>query len=152
VLDQQELAVKQRDMAALEAKNSRLQSRSIMVFTTITVVFLPLCFLTSYFGMNVTDILGGGHDSKFFWMISGPISVCVILGGLAAARFMTSAKGSDVEAGVDLAGEHFWDNLKANEDRLWMGLKPRFWKLNVPRHVPYAIYVSQIHGASHHMA
>jgi Mg2+ and Co2+ transporter CorA len=131
VLDQQELAVKQRDMAVLEAKNSRLQSRSVMVFTAITVVFLPLSFCTSYFGMNVTDILGGAHDSKFFWMISGPISACVILGVFAAARFMVSGKEPDIENGVDVVEQHCSGSLKANDDGLWMTLRPRFWKLKV---------------------
>jgi hypothetical protein len=47
------------------------QDRAILVFTVVTIIFLPLSFLTSYFSMN-TDINSGGWDGiqKKFWSIS----------------------------------------------------------------------------------
>ena len=45
-------------------------------------------------------ILGGAHGSRFFWMISGPISVCAILVVFVAARLTASAKEPGVETGV----------------------------------------------------
>jgi Mg2+ and Co2+ transporter CorA len=39
------------------------QNRSIMVFTIVTIVFLPLSFMSSVFGMNASDFDGpdGGN-------------------------------------------------------------------------------------------
>ena len=35
------------------AKRNESQNKSIMVFTVVTVIFLPLSFFTSYFGMFI---------------------------------------------------------------------------------------------------
>ena len=46
-------------------------------FYCMTVIFPPLTFFTSYFGVVLKDITG--LDSGFFWIIAGPISSSVIL-------------------------------------------------------------------------
>lgn len=49
--------------------------KAIMVFTIVTVLFLPPSFVSSYFGMNLDGIgnttAGPGH----FWYIAAPVTV-----------------------------------------------------------------------------
>ncbi len=106
VLEQQDLAVNQsqvacsqRELALDEAKTSRFQSRSVFIFTGITIVFLPLSFFTSYFSMDVEAVLGSPYNSQAFWMISGPISGCIIIGVFGVARFASKVKVPDIESG-----------------------------------------------------
>lgn len=99
VLDQQELAVSQRhiagqqqNLAVKEARRAGVQARSVIVFTAITIVFLPLSFFTSYFGMNVTDIANTVHSSKYFWLIAGPVSGIIITGVFVMTKHLSAVK------------------------------------------------------------
>ncbi|SPO01713.1 uncharacterized protein DNG_04386 [Cephalotrichum gorgonifer] len=56
------------------------QSIAIFVFTVVTVLFLPLSFVTSYMGMNASDIRDMDQGQWLFWAVGGPVSVCVFLG------------------------------------------------------------------------
>jgi hypothetical protein len=109
VLDQQELAVSQRhiageqqSLAVEEARRAGVQARSVIVFTAITIVFLPLSFFTSYFGMNVTDIANTAHSSKYFWLIAGPVSGTIIIGVFLATKHFSTIKDhiEDEESGT----------------------------------------------------
>ncbi|EMC98455.1 hypothetical protein BAUCODRAFT_67314 [Baudoinia panamericana UAMH 10762] len=53
------------------AKNNNL----LMIFTVVTVLFVPLTFVSGYFGMNFNS--GGGIDHPFawFWVVAGPVLV-----------------------------------------------------------------------------
>ncbi|PWW79093.1 hypothetical protein C7212DRAFT_360614 [Tuber magnatum] len=56
------------------------QDKALLGFTFITIVFLPLNFFTSYFGMDSikdSDMLP--LSIRDFWLIAGPISTAVIL-------------------------------------------------------------------------
>ncbi|KAI1505015.1 hypothetical protein F5X99DRAFT_334227 [Biscogniauxia marginata] len=55
--------------------------KAIRVFTFVTVFFLPLSFVTSFMGMNTTDIRDIDKDQKLFWIIALPITAVVM--GLA---------------------------------------------------------------------
>ena len=55
------------------------QHKAIVVFTTFTIVFLPLSFFTSYFGMNVQGIINTNRTEADFWKLCGSVSVCIIL-------------------------------------------------------------------------
>jgi hypothetical protein len=49
------------------------------VMTLIVAVYVPLAFVTSYFGMNVKEFTGGDFISvKKFWQISVPLVVATI--------------------------------------------------------------------------
>jgi hypothetical protein len=59
-------------------------NKAIYVFTLITIVFLPLNFISSILGMNTTDIRTTSRSSKLFWEIAVPfmavlVTICVIL-------------------------------------------------------------------------
>jgi Mg2+ and Co2+ transporter CorA len=55
------------------------QNRALYLFTGITIVFLPLSFFTSYFGMNIADIRNTDMEQGRFWTICGPVTVGLIL-------------------------------------------------------------------------
>ncbi|KAI1078676.1 hypothetical protein F5B20DRAFT_200228 [Whalleya microplaca] len=85
----------QRQAQVDEVRWSRLQTElassqnlSVMIFTTFTVLFLPLSFFTSLFGMNTAE--WGGEDDNFVSLsvigaISLPASALVIALTLVAA-------------------------------------------------------------------
>ncbi|KAF2969003.1 hypothetical protein GQX73_g4578 [Xylaria multiplex] len=51
---------------------------AIRVFTFVTLFFLPLSFVTSFFGMNTTDIRDTDYDQRLFWITSLPTTALVI--------------------------------------------------------------------------
>ncbi|KAI1868830.1 hypothetical protein JX265_006809 [Neoarthrinium moseri] len=56
------LDLKQKAAALAEARATSQQGRVILLFTIVTIVFLPLSFFTSYFGQNVSDITGDENN------------------------------------------------------------------------------------------
>ncbi|KAI0883125.1 uncharacterized protein GGS22DRAFT_36216 [Annulohypoxylon maeteangense] len=97
----------QRQAQVDEARWSRRQTElassqnlSVMIFTTFTVLFLPLSFFTSLFGMNTKE--WGGEDDNFvslgvIGLVSLPASALLIGGTLIAAyssRVQTVVKES----------------------------------------------------------
>jgi cytochrome c biogenesis protein CcdA len=54
------------------------QNSAILIFTTVTIVFLPLSFLTSYFGMNLQGVVDTSHDEPFFWRICGGFATALL--------------------------------------------------------------------------
>ncbi|KAF2431559.1 hypothetical protein EJ08DRAFT_586952 [Tothia fuscella] len=55
------------------------QNKAILVFTGVTIVFLPLSFFTSYFGMNLKGIQSTDRDEHWFWTVCGSIAFVIIL-------------------------------------------------------------------------
>ena len=55
------------------------KQKAIFVFTAVTIVFLPLSFFTSYFGMNLKGIVGTDHTEVYFWKVCGSVSMAIIL-------------------------------------------------------------------------
>ena len=102
-IDQRHMATKQQNLAVNEAKRSGVQARSILVFTALTIVFLPLTFFTSYFGMNLSDI--SGINSRGFWKITGPVSVAIIILVFALVRAMNTVQQHDEERAMTSSTE-----------------------------------------------
>ena len=85
----------QRQAQVDEVRWSRLQTElassqnlSVMIFTTFTVIFLPLSFFTSLFGMNTAE--WGGEDDNFVSLreigaISLPASAFLVAASLVLA-------------------------------------------------------------------
>jgi hypothetical protein len=78
-LKQQQAGVVEAREAVKQAAETLKQGRSIMLFTIITIIFLPLSFCASIFGMNVTEFNGGLltlHEELYYMF---PISVAIII-------------------------------------------------------------------------
>ncbi|CAN9264589.1 unnamed protein product [Alternaria alternata] len=80
--------------SAKEAQAATTQGRAVMLFTIITVVFLPLSFFTSYFGQNVKELTGDENNptSWDLWRVATPITVVVIVVALLVAFYITRPK------------------------------------------------------------
>jgi len=50
-----------------------------MVFTIVTVIFLPLSFFTSYYGMNLNDIVNTAKNQGYFWKVCGTATFAIVL-------------------------------------------------------------------------
>lgn len=84
------LDLKQKHSNALEARFARdqavqagKQGQTIMIFTIVTVVFLPMSFISSFFAIEFADWGGGstltmGYVSKFMFGIGLGISIPLI--------------------------------------------------------------------------
>jgi Mg2+ and Co2+ transporter CorA len=49
------------------------------VFTGFTIVFLPLSFSTSYFGMNLKGIVDTDKTEEYYWKVCGSVAFSVVL-------------------------------------------------------------------------
>lgn len=102
------LEMAQRQAQVDDVRWSRLQTElassqnlSVMIFTIFTVIFLPLSFFTSLFGMNTFDWAGDPASAyptlDFIGEVSLPASVALILVTLIAAfspRVQVAAKSA----------------------------------------------------------
>jgi hypothetical protein len=88
------LEMAQRQAQVDDVRWSRLQTElassqnlSVMIFTTFTVIFLPLTFFTGLFGMNTSDWEqpGGVPSLSFIGSISLPASFFLVAVSLVAA-------------------------------------------------------------------
>lgn len=86
------LEMAQRQAQVDDVRWSRLQTElassqnlSVMIFTIFTVIFLPLSFFTSLFGMNTLEWNDNYPSISYIGEISLPLSVFMILATLIAA-------------------------------------------------------------------
>ncbi|KAB5566371.1 hypothetical protein GE09DRAFT_1201888 [Coniochaeta sp. 2T2.1] len=87
------LEMAQRQAQVDDVRWSRIQTElassqnlSVMIFTTFTVIFLPLSFFTGLFGMNTSEWQEDRVPSlSFIGSISLPVSTFLIVGSLVAA-------------------------------------------------------------------
>ena len=68
-------SIEQNEMAIV----SDSQNKAILVFTGVTIVFLPLSFFTSYYGMNLQGIVNSNLDVRHFWKVCGTIAFAIVL-------------------------------------------------------------------------
>ncbi|KAL9102673.1 MAG: hypothetical protein Q9163_002195 [Psora crenata] len=68
-------SIEQNDMAIV----SDSQNKAILIFTGVTIVFLPLSFFTSYFGMNVRGIANTDKTETYFWKVCGTVAFLIVL-------------------------------------------------------------------------
>lgn len=56
------------------------QGKAVMVFTIVTVIFLPLSFVSSYFSMNTA-----GQDQWVFWAVALSVTFSTVVVALLVA-------------------------------------------------------------------
>jgi hypothetical protein len=56
-------------------------SKAILIFTLVTIVFLPLSFVSSVFGMNTVDVRDMASTQRLFWIVALPVTAAV--GGMS---------------------------------------------------------------------
>ncbi|KAK2616940.1 hypothetical protein QQS21_000029 [Conoideocrella luteorostrata] len=89
---QRQAQVDEVRLSRLHADLASAQSRSVMIFTTFTVIFLPLTFFTGLFGMNTQEWGGGDNLSlKTIGSIALPASAVLVIASLVIA-FNTNAR------------------------------------------------------------
>lgn len=88
------LDMKQKQANIVEAQLARRQtevaadqSRSVMIFTIFTIIFLPLSFFASVFGINAREWSGTSTNPRLrtIFVYMGSISVAVIIIALLVA-------------------------------------------------------------------
>ncbi|KAH8674577.1 hypothetical protein BGZ60DRAFT_526534 [Tricladium varicosporioides] len=83
---QRQAQVDEVRLARLQADLASAQSRSVMIFTVFTVIFLPLTFFTGLFGMNTREWGGGTFLTlKTIGVIAIPSSFVIITLALIVA-------------------------------------------------------------------
>ncbi|RPA72216.1 hypothetical protein BJ508DRAFT_419574 [Ascobolus immersus RN42] len=72
--------------------NKETSEVALMVFTTVTTIFLPLSVVTGYFGMNTSDIRDMTAGSGIFWKTAVPIVVLFVVVTVPFAFYWRSIK------------------------------------------------------------
>ncbi|CAN9288774.1 unnamed protein product [Alternaria alternata] len=90
-LEEAHASVEAAQFSAKEAQAASTQGRAVMLFTIVTVIFLPLSFFTSYFGQNVKELTGDENNRSAWqlWLVATPITVVVIVVALLIAYYIT---------------------------------------------------------------
>lgn len=87
----------------IQLVNIRLEDhgKAIIVFTIVTIVFLPLSFVSSFFGMNFKDIRDMERTQGLFWTISA----CLTTATVGSAIFLAFFGGSIAEMLRDMSDD-----------------------------------------------
>ncbi|KAJ6020907.1 Mg2+ transporter protein CorA-like/Zinc transport protein ZntB [Penicillium herquei] len=69
-LRQKQASIKEAEFGRQQANDTSKQANIVMVFTLVTIVFLPLSFLSSVFALNVTDFphASGSVEYQAWWI------------------------------------------------------------------------------------
>ncbi|PTB69411.1 hypothetical protein BBK36DRAFT_1165681 [Trichoderma citrinoviride] len=90
---QRQAQVDEVRLSRLHADLASAQSRSVLIFTTFTVIFLPLQFFTGIFGMNTREWGGGDNlPLRTIGVIGIPASVVLIIVTLVIAWSTTARR------------------------------------------------------------
>lgn len=66
-----------QNLYRIESNRDR-QEGAILIFTIVTIIFLPLNFVSSFFGMNTSDIRDMSRPQWAFWASAIPLTLIVL--------------------------------------------------------------------------
>ncbi|KAL8665085.1 MAG: hypothetical protein Q9202_002485 [Teloschistes flavicans] len=66
--------IEQNELAIIAESNNQ----AVLVFTVVTIVFLPLSFFSSYFGMNFEKTSAILKDQGYFWKVCGSATLVIV--------------------------------------------------------------------------
>jgi Mg2+ and Co2+ transporter CorA len=61
------------------------QNRALLTLTIVTMIFLPLSFFSSYFGMNLRGLAVNERGEAYFWEVCGSLTLVIIVLALLLA-------------------------------------------------------------------
>ncbi|KAF7188051.1 hypothetical protein HII31_10623 [Pseudocercospora fuligena] len=102
----------------IQLVNIRLEDhgKAILVFTVVTIIFLPLNFVSSFFGMNFSDIRNMEKTQWLFWAVA----ICVTAGVVSASIFLAFSGAPMLEK------IHMWrDTRRETQASTTTGLRQR---------------------------
>ncbi|KAF7502109.1 hypothetical protein GJ744_007110 [Endocarpon pusillum] len=93
-------SVKQAEAANKQAKETARQGKTVLVFTVVTIIFLPLSFVAAFFAINIDRFPWNGDGKlpmdyvlKYMLSISGAVSIPFILVALNQDRIAGWMRG-----------------------------------------------------------
>ncbi|KAL8749114.1 MAG: hypothetical protein Q9184_006932, partial [Pyrenodesmia sp. 2 TL-2023] len=134
-LDERARGIAAFNLYRIESNRDR-QEGAILIFTIVTIIFLPLSFVSSFFGMNTSDIRGMSTPQWAFWASAIPLTLTVLGVSFFVARKIEPLKDlwyslSDrwrtkpAAAGFYPAPAVQTQQLYARPQRVATGLQPR---------------------------
>ncbi|KAF2252850.1 hypothetical protein BU26DRAFT_210735 [Trematosphaeria pertusa] len=84
-LKQKQASVLEADYARQETVETTSQGKTLLVFTTVTIIFLPLSFIAGFFSMNAREINGYERPIRQIMAIMIPSTVAVLSIAVAVA-------------------------------------------------------------------
>lgn len=101
---QAQMDLKQKQSSLAEARSNRYQAeaqarngRIMLLFTVVTIVFLPMSFLATWFGMNLTDKPHGQLSLGLIAVVVFPVSIIL---AVIALLYAFSERLRDRTAGI----------------------------------------------------
>lgn len=71
-----------KECATAVSDQKSMQEAAIYIFTVVTVIFLPLSFVASIFGMNTQDVRNLKTGQWVYWVSAIPLTIAVVLGSM----------------------------------------------------------------------
>ncbi|KAK0638574.1 hypothetical protein B0T16DRAFT_227142 [Cercophora newfieldiana] len=86
-LKQQQITILQTWQSAEQGEEAVKQGKALPIFTMFTIIFLPLSFMTSIFGMNAAEFEDGAWSVRDQFKIIFPVSIVVMFATLQLTYF-----------------------------------------------------------------
>jgi hypothetical protein len=72
--------------------NKDKQESAIIVFTMVTIIFLPLSFVASVLGMNTSDVRNMDDTQWVFWVVAIPLTIVIMFASLWFAGLLDGSR------------------------------------------------------------
>lgn len=85
-------------------------SKAILVFTIVTIVFLPLSFVATLFGMNTSDLRDMETTQVLFWQVALPLTATI-----GVISLLVAYKGSLIRDKFETVTNKAWEKRNTTE-------------------------------------